>query len=88
MKVPAGECAAFWPRVEHENKTLRAKVAGQPEKTAAFIYTDSHTTLLKLDNKVMQYVYSLQSNLENLELSGISFDLEKTGNFIVIQKIS
>ncbi|KMQ93840.1 vacuolar protein sorting-associated protein 13a, partial [Lasius niger] len=51
IKVPAGECAALWPRIEHENKTLRAKVAGQPEKTAAFIYTDSHTTLLKLDNK-------------------------------------
>ncbi|XP_072763012.1 intermembrane lipid transfer protein Vps13 isoform X2 [Anoplolepis gracilipes] len=51
IKVPADECAALWPRVEHENKTLRAKVAGQPEKTAAFIYTDSHTTLLKLDNK-------------------------------------
>lgn len=54
VKVSAGECAALWPRIEHENKTLRAKVAGQPEKTAAFIYTDSHTTLLKLDNKVMQ----------------------------------
>ncbi|XP_029176856.1 vacuolar protein sorting-associated protein 13 isoform X2 [Nylanderia fulva] len=51
IKVPAGECAALWSRNEHENKTLRAKVAGQPEKTAAFIYTDSHTTLLKLDNK-------------------------------------
>ncbi|XP_011258849.1 vacuolar protein sorting-associated protein 13 isoform X1 [Camponotus floridanus] len=51
IKVPPGECAALWPRIEHDNKTLRAKVAGQPEKTAAFIYTDSHTTLLKLDNK-------------------------------------
>ncbi|XP_071648864.1 intermembrane lipid transfer protein Vps13 isoform X1 [Temnothorax longispinosus] len=50
-KVPPGECAALWPRTEHEDKTLKAKVAGQPEKTAAFIYTDSHTTLLKLDNK-------------------------------------
>ncbi|XP_025156985.1 vacuolar protein sorting-associated protein 13 isoform X1 [Harpegnathos saltator] len=51
IKVPPGECAALWPRTEHENKTLKAKVSGQPEKTAAFIYTDSHTTLLKLDNK-------------------------------------
>ncbi|KAL0119958.1 hypothetical protein PUN28_007968 [Cardiocondyla obscurior] len=51
VKVPPGECAALWPKSEHENKTLKAKVAGQPEKTAAFIYTDSHTTLLKLDNK-------------------------------------
>lgn len=52
-KVPPDECAALWPRTEHENKTLKAKVAGQPEKTAAFTYTDSHTTLLKLDNKVI-----------------------------------
>ncbi|XP_018341629.1 PREDICTED: vacuolar protein sorting-associated protein 13C isoform X1 [Trachymyrmex septentrionalis] len=51
IKVPPGECAALWPRTEHDNKTLKAKVASQPEKTAAFIYTDSHTTLLKLDNK-------------------------------------
>ncbi|KAG7211251.1 hypothetical protein KM043_010561 [Ampulex compressa] len=50
-KVLPGECAALWPRSEHEKKTLRAKVSGQPEKTAPFIYTDSHTTLLKLDNK-------------------------------------
>jgi len=54
-KVPPGECAALWPRTEHENKTLKAKVAGQPEKTAAFIYTNSHTTLLKLDNKVIKH---------------------------------
>lgn len=51
IKVPPNECAALWPRTEHDNKTLKAKVASQPEKTAAFIYTDSHTTLLKLDNK-------------------------------------
>ncbi|XP_012058655.1 PREDICTED: vacuolar protein sorting-associated protein 13C [Atta cephalotes] len=51
IKVSPGECAALWPRIEHDNKTLKAKVASQPEKTAAFIYTDSHTTLLKLDNK-------------------------------------
>ena len=54
-KVSPGECAALWPRIEHDNKTLKAKVASQPEKTAAFIYTDSHTTLLKLDNKVMKH---------------------------------
>ncbi|XP_012537324.1 vacuolar protein sorting-associated protein 13 isoform X2 [Monomorium pharaonis] len=51
IKVPADECTALWPRTEHENKTLKAKVAGHPEKTAAFIYTESHTTLLKLNNK-------------------------------------
>ena len=52
LQVPAGECAALWPWSEQEEKTLKAKVAGYPEKTAAFIYTDVHSTLLKLDNKV------------------------------------
>ncbi|XP_076681161.1 vacuolar protein sorting 13C isoform X2 [Andrena cerasifolii] len=51
IKVPAGECKALWPRSEHEQKTLRAKIAGEPEKTASFLYTESHTTLLKLENK-------------------------------------
>ncbi|XP_058806498.1 intermembrane lipid transfer protein Vps13 isoform X2 [Phymastichus coffea] len=51
IKVPPQECAAFWPNSEQEVKTLQAKVASHPEKTAAFIYTDVHTTLLKLDNK-------------------------------------
>ncbi|KAL7290198.1 hypothetical protein TKK_0015907 [Trichogramma kaykai] len=51
IKVPPGECAALWPHCELEEKTLKAKVYGHPEKTAAFIYTDVHSTLLKLDNK-------------------------------------
>ncbi|XP_076183155.1 vacuolar protein sorting 13C isoform X2 [Ptiloglossa arizonensis] len=51
MKVPSGECTALWPRSGNEQKTLRVKIATEPEKTAPFIYTESHTTLLKLDNK-------------------------------------
>lgn len=51
-QVPPKECTAFWPHSKLETKTLKAKVAGYPEKTAAFLYTDVHSTLLKLDNKV------------------------------------
>ncbi|KAJ8665252.1 hypothetical protein QAD02_006914 [Eretmocerus hayati] len=51
IKVPPGECAPLWPFSKLEEKTLIAKVADQPQKTAAFIYTDVHSTLLKLDNK-------------------------------------
>ncbi|XP_031777535.1 vacuolar protein sorting-associated protein 13 isoform X3 [Nasonia vitripennis] len=51
MKVPPGECTALWPQSTLEDKMLKAKVAGHPEKTAAFIYTDVHSTLLKLENK-------------------------------------
>ncbi|XP_043267936.1 vacuolar protein sorting-associated protein 13 isoform X2 [Venturia canescens] len=50
-RVNPGECAALWPHSEGEKKMLRVMVGGQPEKTAPFIYTDVHTTLLKLDNK-------------------------------------
>lgn len=51
IKVPSRECTALWPRSDHEQKTLSARIAGNPEKTAPFIYTESHTTLLKLNNK-------------------------------------
>ncbi|XP_043520217.1 vacuolar protein sorting-associated protein 13 isoform X6 [Frieseomelitta varia] len=51
IKVPPRECTALWPRSDHEQKTLSARIAGSPEKTAPFIYTESHTTLLKLNNK-------------------------------------
>ncbi|KZC12683.1 Vacuolar protein sorting-associated protein 13A, partial [Dufourea novaeangliae] len=50
-KVPPGECTALWPRSEHEQKILRAKISGEPDTTAPFVYTESHTTLLKLNNK-------------------------------------
>ncbi|XP_076380466.1 vacuolar protein sorting 13C isoform X3 [Megalopta genalis] len=51
FKIPPGECTSLWPRSETEQKTLRAKIVDEPETTAPFIYTESHTTLLKLDNK-------------------------------------
>ena len=55
IKVPPGECSALWPRSSKEEKTLRVNVAGCPEKTAPFIYTDVYTTLLKLNNKVHNF---------------------------------
>ncbi|OAD52957.1 Vacuolar protein sorting-associated protein 13A, partial [Eufriesea mexicana] len=51
IKVSPGECMALWPHSEHDQKTLRARIMGDPEKTAPFLYTESHTTLLKLNNK-------------------------------------
>ncbi|XP_026298323.1 vacuolar protein sorting-associated protein 13 isoform X3 [Apis mellifera] len=51
IKVPPRECTAFWPRSDHEQKLLKARIAGDLEKTVSFIYTESHTTLLKLNNK-------------------------------------
>ncbi|XP_047359322.1 vacuolar protein sorting-associated protein 13 isoform X3 [Vespa velutina] len=67
--VSPGECSAFWPRSEQEVKTLKAKAAGYPEKTAAFIYTDSHTTLLKLDNKYGGINVDIQINEGGIYIS-------------------
>ncbi|XP_011301984.1 vacuolar protein sorting-associated protein 13C isoform X2 [Fopius arisanus] len=50
-RVPPGECVALWPESEQERKLLVAKVGGHSEKTAPFVFTEVHTTLLKLDNK-------------------------------------
>ncbi|XP_074114843.1 vacuolar protein sorting 13C isoform X2 [Cotesia typhae] len=51
MRVPPGEVKALWPESDQSRKMLIAMAAGAPEKTAAFVYTEVHTTLLKLDNK-------------------------------------
>nr|XP_050858456.1 intermembrane lipid transfer protein Vps13 isoform X2 [Vespula vulgaris] len=67
--VSPGECSAFWPRSEQEVKTLKAKAAGYREKTAAFIYTDSHTTLLKLDNKYGGINVDIQINEGGIYIS-------------------
>ncbi|XP_044002668.1 vacuolar protein sorting-associated protein 13 isoform X3 [Aphidius gifuensis] len=50
-KISPGECTPFWPEAENDKKMLTAMVSGYPEKTAPFLFTDVHTTLLKLDNK-------------------------------------
>ncbi|CAG9772493.1 unnamed protein product [Ceutorhynchus assimilis] len=44
-------CSALWPRSEMEDKLLKVRIAGTDEITSPFLYTESHTTLLKLDNK-------------------------------------
>ncbi|XP_049821668.1 intermembrane lipid transfer protein Vps13-like isoform X2 [Aethina tumida] len=50
ITVEAKSCAAFWPRSDKEDKCMRVRVHGTEEVTAHFLYTESHTTLLKLKN--------------------------------------
>ncbi|XP_033213445.1 vacuolar protein sorting-associated protein 13 isoform X2 [Belonocnema kinseyi] len=69
IPIPPGECTALWPRSDHENKTLKANVAGRPEKTAAFLYTNVHTTLLKLDNKYGGIDVDIQINEGGIYIS-------------------
>lgn len=82
IKVAPGGCSAFWPRSEHGQKTLKAKVQDKPEKTAPFIYTDVHTTLLKLDNKVLSSFYrdeTMSSSLYvilSFQYGGINVDVQ------------
>lgn len=52
ITVEAKSCAAFWPRSDKEDKCMRVRVHGTEEVTAHFLYTESHTTLLKLKNMV------------------------------------
>ncbi|KAH1006005.1 hypothetical protein HUJ04_006891 [Dendroctonus ponderosae] len=44
-------CSALWPKSEMEDKLLKLRIVGTSEISAPFLYTESHTTLLKLSNK-------------------------------------
>ncbi|XP_051160676.1 intermembrane lipid transfer protein Vps13 isoform X3 [Leptopilina boulardi] len=69
ISIPSGECTALWPRSEQEKKTLRANVSGHPEKTAPFLYTNVHTTLLKLNNKFGGINVDIQINEGGIYIS-------------------
>ncbi|KAJ8937448.1 hypothetical protein NQ314_011837 [Rhamnusium bicolor] len=50
-KVEPESCSALWPRSELEDKLLKIRVNETEEVSAPFLYTESHTTLLRLNNK-------------------------------------
>lgn len=50
--VESKSCTALWPKSERDDKLLKLKIAGTEEISAPFLFTESHTTLLKLKNKV------------------------------------
>ncbi|KAL1509353.1 hypothetical protein ABEB36_004107 [Hypothenemus hampei] len=49
--VEPKSCTALWPKSNMEDKLLKSRIAGTTELSAPFLYTESHTTLLKLNNK-------------------------------------
>lgn len=51
-KVEANSCSALWPRSEQDDKLIKLRICGTQEISAPFLYTETHTTLLKLLNKV------------------------------------
>lgn len=52
IKVPAGEAVPFWPHAANsKNMLLKCRVA-ENIVTAAFPFYESHSILMKLDEKV------------------------------------
>lgn len=51
-QVDPKSCKALWPKSEKDDKLLKLKIVGTEEISAPFLFTESHTTLLKLKNKV------------------------------------
>lgn len=45
-----------------EDKLLKLRIVGTSEISAPFLYTESHTTLLKLNNKVVFAENKLANN--------------------------
>jgi vacuolar protein sorting-associated protein 13A/C len=51
--IEPANCSALWPKgLGHHDNTLRLKVKDTNEMTAPFSFTENHTVLLKLHNKV------------------------------------
>lgn len=51
-QVEENSCSALWPRSEKDDKLLKLRVVSTEEVSAPFLYTETHTTLLKLQNRV------------------------------------
>ncbi|KAG5886082.1 hypothetical protein JTB14_031768 [Gonioctena quinquepunctata] len=51
ITVDPKSCNAFWPKSEKTDKLMRIRVGHTQECTSPFLYTESHTTLLKLENQ-------------------------------------
>lgn len=52
FSVESKSCTALWPKSEQNDKSMKVRVEGTAETSASFLYTESHTTLLTISNKV------------------------------------
>lgn len=52
LTIEPKSCSALWPKSELDDKLLKLRVKDTDEVSAGFLYTESHTSLLKLKNKV------------------------------------
>lgn len=64
-KVEPKSCSALWPKSERDDKLLKIRIVGTTEISAPFLFTESHTTLLKLKNKVWLFNWIANCNFGN-----------------------
>lgn len=52
LEASPKSCIAFWPITETDDKFIRVRIKDSDEISIPFLITESHTTLVKLKNKV------------------------------------
>lgn len=57
LQVENNSSAPLWPIVEKEEKLLLLRVHGSSDVSAPFLYTEQHTSCLKLGNTVSGWCY-------------------------------
>lgn len=55
IQVEPNACSSLWPKSTHEEKLLKLRIKDTSEISSPFLITESHTTLLKLKNKVSYF---------------------------------
>ncbi|XP_028133900.2 intermembrane lipid transfer protein Vps13 isoform X1 [Diabrotica virgifera virgifera] len=51
VTVEPKSCTALWPKSDAQDKLMKIRVKGTQDSSAPFLYTESHNTLLRLNNK-------------------------------------
>lgn len=52
FKIQPKSCTALWPKSELQDKALKVRIDGREETSASFLYSESHNTVLRINNKV------------------------------------
>lgn len=52
FSIQPKSCTALWPKSEQQDKLLKLRVEETEETSASFLYSESHNTLLTINNKV------------------------------------
>lgn len=60
INVSPESCSPLWPKSEQEDKLIKLKIDGTDEVSAPFLISESHVTLLRLDNKVSALVFAIK----------------------------